>query len=281
MNEDWCGDIDEPNLPFVGCTGQPDLYFTVLDAQLGLSRSPVVNNTQSHTWSGLSIPLGFPPFTLTVYDDDGISADDELGSYTFDNSIGTFPFSQGGTAGQRVVQVQTVQVFDYADSINVLPSPNTALVFNGSALCSTDESLSAYTWSLNGVLVNGETGPCVLASNGIWTVTGTNAEGCSSTSNYQVIGLGVSEASAGPSLDLFPVPNAGRFTLRSSGWTTALVELEIRDAMGRLVHAESLIAQAHTLWRTIDLENVAAGAYSLRLRDGDVSMVRAFTVAPH
>ena len=281
VNEDWCGDIDEPNLPFVGCTGQPDLYFTVLDAQLGLSRSPVVNNTQSHTWSGLSIPLGFPPFTLTVYDDDGISADDELGSYTFDNSIGTFPFSQGGTAGQRVVQVQTVQVFDYADSINVLPSPNTALVFNGSALCSTDESLSAYTWSLNGVLVNGETGPCVLASNGIWTVTGTNAEGCSSTSNYQVIGLGVSEASAGPSLDLFPVPNAGRFTLRSSGWTTALVELEIRDAMGRLVHAESLIAQAHTLWRTIDLENVAAGAYSLRLRDGDVSMVRAFTVAPH
>ncbi len=281
VNEDWCGDIDEPNLPFVGCTGQPDLYFTVVDAQLGLSRSSVASNTQSHTWNGLSIPLGFPPFTLTVYDDDGISADDVLGSYTFDNIPGTFPFSQGGTDGQRMVQVQTVHVFSYSDSINVLPSPNTTLIFSGSALCATDEDLSAYGWSLNGVLVDGESGPCVLASNGNWTVTGTNAEGCSSSSNYQVIGLGVSEASSKPLLDLFPVPNAGHFTLRGSGWDSPLVELEVRDAMGRLVHAETLVSQAPAFSRTVDLKNVAAGTYSLLLRDGDASMIRSFTVVPH
>lgn len=282
VNENWCGDVDEPDLPFVGCVGQPDLYFTVTDAQLGLSRSSVASNTQSHSWTGLSIPLGFPPFTLRLYDEDGLSEDDLLGTYTFDNASGTFPFSQGGTSGQRVVASQTVETFEYADTVSVFPAPNTTLGFNMTTgtLCVADFSLSGFVWTLDGDVVGGETGPCVAAYNGLWTVTATNAQGCSSTSSYEVIGLGVPGTTIRPGVDLFPVPSTGEFTVRSAGWSGTLLDILVLDATGRCVHQERSSAVRGGSTRTIDLGDVPAGAYALRMSDGSSIVEKRFTVVP-
>ena len=282
INENWCGDLDEPDLPLVGCVGQPDLYFTVLDGQLGSSRSAVINNTQSHTWSGLSIPLGFSPLTLQVYDEDGISADDLLGSFTFPNTAGNFSFSQGGTSGQGTVQIQTVQTFDYTDTLTVFPQPNTALNFNSGVLCAADLGLVDYVWTLDGTTLPNETGPCVLASNGVWSVTGTNAQGCSSTSSYQVIGMGVTEATTDRTFDIFPVPNNGRFVVMLGGWNTGhALLLEVVDAIGRPVHQERIASPGAELTHALDLDGIAAGSYRLRISDGADHAVRAFVVRPH
>ncbi len=280
VNEDWCGDIDEPDLPFIGCVGQPDLYFTVLDGRYGLSRSAVASNTQSHTWSNLRIPLGFPPFTLRVYDQDGTSDDDLLGSFSFDASVGSFSFSQGGTAGQGNVQVLPVQAFSYVDTITVLPSPNTTLDLNitAGALCAADMGLASYAWQLNGIPVAGEEGPCVLASNGVWTVTGTSPNGCSASSSYNVIGLGVEDVSDPYPMTLFPMPNDGRFVLRLAGMqaTDAYATLFIHDATGRLVHSErSLIRQGEL---TVALSNLPPGSYTAKLAEGGRTITRPFMV---
>lgn len=32
VNTNWCGDVEEPSLPFIGCTGDPDLVFSITDA---------------------------------------------------------------------------------------------------------------------------------------------------------------------------------------------------------------------------------------------------------
>ncbi|MBK7383949.1 MAG: hypothetical protein IPI81_11580 [Flavobacteriales bacterium] len=281
INNAWCGDVDEPNIPIIGCVGQPDLFFTITDAQFGLSTSITVNNVQSHTWNNLSIPLTFPPFTLRVYDQDAVSADDLLGTFQFTNS-GNFSFSQGGTAGQGVVQIQTVQVFNYSDTITVLPAPNTTITFNGSVLCAYDQGLVAYEWTLNGTVLLDEQGPCVLASNGQWSVTGTNSFGCTSTSNYQVIGMGLSEYGAGSGLDLFPVPNSGRFTVRLRDRTSnARILLRVFDAVGALVYEERVNGAIPEGGSVVDLSGVAAGSYTLRVDDGTRELTRSFVVRPH
>ncbi|HRD52351.1 MAG TPA: hypothetical protein PKY96_06850, partial [Flavobacteriales bacterium] len=204
----WCGDLDEPNLPLVGCVGQPDLYFTLTDSRLALWRSAVVNNVQSTAWNNLSIPLGFPPFTLRIYDKDDLSADDLLGTFTLSAAEGSASFSQGGTAGSRQVQVQTVLTSSYTDTVVVHPVPSIALELDLSAnsICASDQTLAEYAWALNGVSVPDETGPCVPAANGLWSVVGVTAFGCSGAASLTVTSVGVEEGSSSGALHLWPNP---------------------------------------------------------------------------
>jgi PKD repeat protein len=276
VNNAWCGDLDEVNLPFIGCTGQPDLFFTLIDGRLGEYRSSVATNTQNHAWGGLSIPLVNPPYTLRIYDQDGLSDNDLLGTFTIDATIGTVAFSGSGTSGERIATQSTIATITYTDTLVVLPSPNTTLDFNmtAGALCAADMGLPSYTWALDNEVVAGENGPCVLASNGTWTVTAVNALGCASTSSYQVIGLGVD----GPSVAagaIYPVPNNGRF---AAPLPAASAEVVVMDAMGRIVYRA--IHTSGPGRAEIDLGPVAAGTYTCRVVAPVGSFSRTFVVAP-
>ncbi|MBK8498983.1 MAG: PKD domain-containing protein [Flavobacteriales bacterium] len=277
----WCGDLDEPNLPFVGCVGQPDLYFSVLDAQLGLSRSPVVNNVQSTTWSNLSIPLGFPPFTLNIYDEDGLSDDDLLGTLSFDATTGAFPFSNSGTTGSRLVQTQVVQAFSYSDTLVVHPLPNTTLSQGPEFLCAADQGLPSYAWTLDGSPVPDETGPCVPLANGLWSVTGISAEGCSTTSSMLVSGVGLREFDDTREALVYPVPTDGALVLRMRGWGDAVVSLLLLDAPGRMIRSERFRSMDNEVIRPIDLSRLDAGTYTMLLRSGERSLSRTVVIAPH
>lgn len=283
VNEDWCGDLDEPDLPFIGCVGQPDLYFTITDSRSALNRSAVASNTQSTTWSGLQIPLAFPPFTLRLYDDDGLSDDDLLGTFLLDNTVGTLSFSSGATSGQRTVLVQEVNTFTYTDSVVVLPAPNSDLVFDMATgvLCAVDQGLLEYTWSLNGDPVPTETGPCVMAENGVWSLGVTNSSGCSSSSSYEVMGLGLAEAPAGgASVSVFPIPNAGTFVVRLINWPkSAIADLSVVDALGRVVHTEKITCTRPI--HEVSLGDAAPGSYSLVLSNGATRTSQLFIMAPH
>lgn len=277
----WCGDLDEPNLPLVGCVGQPDLYFTVMDSRLAMARSAVVNNVQSTTWNNLSIPLAFPPFTLRIYDFDALSADDLLGTFVFDASPGTGSFSAGGTVGQRAVQVQTVLSMSYSDTVTVLPIPDFTLEFNAVSglLCVSDGNLVSYSWTVDGVLVVGESGPCVEATNGLWAVTGMNGFGCSSSASLIVTGVGFEEfGSVGASLHLYPVPAREQlfvqlFDSRPSPW-----DIVITDPGGRVVLQHRAPAMSGLV--VLDVSSLAAGTYALRAQGGGRADVRRFVVAP-
>ena len=271
LSNAWCGDVDEPNIPLVGCVGQPDPYFTLTDAVGGEFRSTTVSNAQSNTWNGLAIPLSFPPFTLRFYDSDAISADDLLGTFVLSGATGTSPFSASGTTGSPLVQTQTIQVFNNVDSILVLPTPNTTLVYDQDAgtLCAEDPDLVEYSWTLDGVPLPGETGPCVAVANGNWELTGTNSQGCVGSSSYSLVGLGVEDlAGFGGGVQVSPVPNSGRFTVRAFGLTSGgVVRISVIDAMGRSVHQEALVSGGPQFVHAVDLGQIAAGAYVLRLDD--------------
>ena len=103
VNNNWCGDVEEPNL--FGCQGDPDLVVVITDAGGNtLYTSTELTDQNSGSWNGLNIALNNPPFSITVWDIDVISANDNLGSFAFNgNSTGSFPFSgAGGTSGSFI-----------------------------------------------------------------------------------------------------------------------------------------------------------------------------------
>ncbi|MBK9146959.1 MAG: T9SS type A sorting domain-containing protein [Flavobacteriales bacterium] len=280
VSNSWCGDLDEPNLPIVGCVGQPDLYFTVQDSRLAIWRSSTLNNVQSTTWNNLSIPLGFPPFTLRIYDQDELSDDDLLGNFIITSATGSASFSQGGTNGTRQVEVQTVLITTYSDTVHVLGNPVFTLAYDEvtGTVCATDQSLGTYAWSLDGLLVEGQTGPCVPASNGLWSLLGTTVEGCSGSAQLLLSGVGINEVDTGLRLQLHPVPSSGAVTLIAS--VGGIADITVLDPGGRVVHAERR-AQLGEKGAVLDLAHLGAGYYLVRVEvDGTSSTVRLM-LAPH
>jgi len=284
VNENWCGDIDEPNLPFIGCVGQPDIYFVLSDGNNGSQRSSTVANDESPSWSGLNMALNFPPYTLRFFDADDLSADDLLGTFAIPAGTGTFPFSLSGTTGSVQVQIQTVQIFEDIDTVIVFPAPDVDISFNpdDNTLCIADQGFAVYEWQLDGTVVPGLLGPCIEASNGVWTVSVTNAFGCSDSDSYTVIDLGVGDGGpTTPAVSIYPVPNQGRFTVRAYGlrndgdW-----RLRVLDMAGRSVFEERVLVTGSLLVHAMDLSGTAPGAYLLHLSDGTGTYVRPFIVGP-
>ncbi|MFN3876300.1 MAG: PKD domain-containing protein, partial [Flavobacteriales bacterium] len=192
VNGAWCGDIEEPNLPLVGCTGLPDLYFLLTNASGGTYTSSVIGESTSGSWDGLSLLMDNPPYSISFYDEDAISGNDLLGTYNIPISgAGAYFFNvAGGTAGSLLIANEPQQVFNDTAVVTVFPLPEVTVSQNAatSEICATDAGLSAYTWLLDGQPVAGENEPCVLPSGpGVWQLVAANAFGCADTSNAIVV----------------------------------------------------------------------------------------------
>lgn len=192
VNGNWCGDVEEPNLPIVGCTGNPDLYFVLTNATGGTFTSGTVNDVTSASWTGLSLLMDNPPYSISFYDEDLISGNDLLGTYNITlTSEGTIFFNvAGGTAGSMLIANEPQQVFNDTAYVTVFPLPEVTIVQNSATteICATDQGFASYQWLLDGHPVPDETGPCVLPSGpGLWQVVAANGFGCSDTSNTIVV----------------------------------------------------------------------------------------------
>lgn len=191
-NDNWCGDVEEPNIPLVGCTGSPDPYFVLTDGNGGTYTSSTMDNTTTATWSGLGLLLDNPPYSLTFYDEDPVSQNDQLGTYNIpNNGSGQYFINvSGGTTGSLSITEQVQQSFSDADTIVVFPVPELQLNADpvSGELCTPNDSLVSYVWFLDGDTVPGASGPCFQPTGaGLWTVMGTNGYGCSGSSEAAVV----------------------------------------------------------------------------------------------
>ncbi|MBK9175334.1 MAG: T9SS type A sorting domain-containing protein [Flavobacteriales bacterium] len=192
VNGNWCGDVEEPDLPLIGCTGAPDPYFVLTNASGGTYTSSSATDVSTASWGNLGLLLDNPPYSLSVYDEDVISGNDLLGTYNITlGGAGTFFFNvAGGTTGSINLSIEPQQVFQDTAEVVVFPLPDVVLVQNSitSELCAQDQTLNAYAWVLDGLPVPDETNPCLVPSSpGLWQVIGTNGFGCSDTSNVIVV----------------------------------------------------------------------------------------------
>lgn len=185
VNDNWCGDVEEPNIPLVGCTGAPDLYFVLTDGNGGTVTSNTVDNVTSTTWNDLGLVLDNPPYNISFWDEDAISQNDHLGTFNMpQGSMGTVNFSvAGGTFGNLLITLEPQQSFTFTDSVLVFPGPDTEVTEDGNTLCATGDDIVGYLWFLDGDTVPGGGTACITATGpGLWWVQLTNGFGCTAQS---------------------------------------------------------------------------------------------------
>ncbi len=199
VNNNWCGDVEEPNI--FGCQGDPDLVAVITDAGGNtLYTSPELTDQNSGSWNGLNIALSNPPYSITIWDIDVISANDNLGSFAFNgNAAGNFPYNgAGGTSGSLNIGTTILSTFNDTSIIHisnspVIPvisiSPNDSICFGDSVSLSISNSNGdAVQWIQNGLeIINGTNNQISVTETGAFAVTVINTDGCASYSDSVII----------------------------------------------------------------------------------------------
>ena len=166
----WCGDIEE--ISFLGvCQGNPDIYYTFSNGNQGSTSSSGSNNT-TNTWTGVGHVLVDNIFSLQFWDEDGTSADDNLGVYTQNvTAPGTFninTFVNGNQEGLGTVTIglEVETVYTTEDTVTVFPIPaQPQLAFTpAQAVCVGDSVLLTgpagpyqYQWLQSGSFISDST----------------------------------------------------------------------------------------------------------------------------
>lgn len=187
---DWCGDIEEPGA-FGFCTGNPDPYFVLADANGTVFTSSTLDNTESGSWNDLNIILNNPPYTITFWDEDNGpplgSADDNMGTVQVPLTIGPSDISGGGALGSVTMQLEITEQFTNEEVVEVWPLPDPTFVFieepAPGILDLTAPDIALATWTLNGdTIQQGPQDSLLLDAPGVYQVFVSNAFGCEATS---------------------------------------------------------------------------------------------------
>ena len=195
MNDNWCGDIEEPYL-FGICTADPDPFFDIRDASSNIIyTSSTKDDVLSASWPGLNVPVP-ANFSIEFTDEDLVTQSDPLGTFSFAlTAAGTYSFSgAGGTSGTIEVGTAVQTVYPDADAIAAFADPFVgpfAAITDATTVGGSDGALdisisggtSPYTffWS-NGAMTEDITG---LAA-GDYNVLISDMDGCSIRDTFTV-----------------------------------------------------------------------------------------------
>ena len=179
LSDNWSGDIDD-------VFSVSDTYFTLTDGGGNtVFSSDVLDNNNTPAWQNLNILLSNPPYTVTFYDEDDISADDNLGNVGIVLQPGSIDFDiTSGTAGQMTISLEeTTSVTDSVE-ITVFEAPVAVFDITATELIFNDPNLSTFQWYLNDTPLSNETASQItLADGGEYQCLVTNIYGCAALSN--------------------------------------------------------------------------------------------------
>ncbi len=188
----WCGDIEEPSIPFVGtCTGNPDIYYQLTIGGSTQSSSSGDNST-NFSLSGINSVISGTAFSIQFYDDDNVSPDDNLGTAVIQfTGPGNYNFNTNEGFGSLTIGTQASLIFNNSDTVTVYPSPEIPdVLVSQNTFCSGDSALlllpeaAFYQWY-------NDAGAILSANNdSLWIFgTGTfygeirNPQGCTALSD--------------------------------------------------------------------------------------------------
>ena len=178
VSGNWGGDVDD----FFSSPGDP--YFTVQDANGNVVyTSTTLSNVSSGSWSGVNVAMTSPGYSITFWDADDVSADDDLGTIIINAAVGSQNFDAGnGTYGNVMVGLDEITNITSTADIQVFEGPQTSIVLNDNVISLSNDTLSNYFWYQNGVLITGENGSALTASSsGYYHAVVSNLYGC----NYE------------------------------------------------------------------------------------------------
>ncbi|MGB2137586.1 MAG: T9SS type A sorting domain-containing protein [Flavobacteriales bacterium] len=175
--------------------GDPDPYFYLFDAEGNqiFSSSVQVDNSFPVSWSLDNIPLTNQNYTIEVWDEDGITSDDNLGSVSFNGYSSSSTLTNGDLVIEyTILEVQPTPFADVVDTIYVYDSP-TQPSFSydeENVILSLDsDSMDVnYQWYyINSPIPNANNTTHIPNNSGFYYVLATNDFGCSTPSQDEII----------------------------------------------------------------------------------------------
>jgi hypothetical protein len=230
----WCGDIEEPNV--ITCQGSPDMFFKLTTGG-NTTTSTTVNNNLTASWSGLTVPIESPAFSLAFWDEDGrcavfCSADDDGGTTIItinqnngNNGAGTYSFtttapSGGGVSGSLTLALRVKSSDSCTDTFTIFQSPAKPTITNlgldtvcaGDTVTLVASAADSYKWFRDTTLLSNVDSFLLTNTAGKYVVQVKEA-GNTCTTNSDSIAIGFQQ---------YPVPpiiqnNGGTLTINNPG----------------------------------------------------------------
>jgi len=85
---------------------------------------------------------------------------------------------------------------------------------------------------------------------------------------------GINEENNSQQINVFPNPSKGEFNVSITGFENGNIDLEVFNAMGRLIHSESTKSTNKLVKTTLDLNNESTGVYFIRIKANDGFVVK-------
>jgi hypothetical protein len=243
------------------CPGQTGVSFSV----------PVIPNATGYIWN---LPDGA---TITS----GANTNSILVNYSLNAVGGNVTVKGSNLCGNGLVSA------GYEIMVNPLPAaPRITLIQPTSTeatgtITVTDPTGYYIVYSINGLNYTNETGIFRGVLPGTYTVTAKILLGCvgpgtSATINNYVTGIeGIRIRST---IEIFPVPNDGRFTVVLNTLSEKQFDILIGNALGSKIYEEQNIIVNGNLEHKIDISQVHKGMYFIKFRSGDEEVVRKILI---
>ncbi len=189
--DNWCGDIEEPSLPFVGCTGSPDIYYELSNGGATFTGSTQDNNNNFNQ-TDAAITLTETALSLSFWDEDVVTQNDALGTAVVQfQQPGVYSFNTGAGFGTVTIGTTVGISFVHNDTIIVHPSPNAPSILSGNlAVCDGDSIILSlpdaafYQWYQDGIeLLSANNDTLIVYQAGSYTADIRSVAGCLAVSD--------------------------------------------------------------------------------------------------
>jgi trimeric autotransporter adhesin len=193
-------------------------------------------------------------------------------SYTWNNGVlNNVPFAPTATAVYAVTGFGTNGCSQLDNvSVTVNPVPAASINLSGSVVLTASPTGMSYQW-INcgtGQEIADATGASYTATyNGSYAVIVTNANGCSDTSNCEIVNaVGLSDVAAA-TVGVYPNPTTGQVTIEYPGQD--LSSVQIYDAQGKLLMNYPQFKSGEA----IQLERFATGVYTIIIENNVIQHI--------
>lgn len=135
-------------------------------------------------------------------------------------------------------------------------------------------------WYFNGSPIEGATGQTYQAEEeGVyWTIVTLNNCSSEESNHIEVVFVGTDEL-PGTSLNIFPIPNSGKFTLSVVNSTETTYRVQVLNHLGVSIYENADLVINGPGRLEIDLGNVPKGIYTLTIRTGQDQVMRKIIVS--
>jgi len=175
----WCGDVEEPNWPVIGCTGQPDVFFRLIHGASVYTSSATSDNSVGE-WDNLNIMLESALFTISLWDDDPTSQADDGGSTVLNiTGPGIYNYTTNAPSGgggfglievievytSDIVTVDTVQVDSLPPVVDITALPSDTVCEKGQITLSVYAGPYHYIWYKDGAILTDSAGNSIVVQD--------------------------------------------------------------------------------------------------------------------